>query len=79
MPTPTPALAKISRDGDTVTIRTKLPDAEPTSVRARVVDGELVVTAHTHARATGAPSRSERHRLIDLGPKLRPTTAARAS
>jgi hypothetical protein len=79
MLTQTPILARRTRDGDTVTIRTKLPDADPTSVRARVVDGELIVTAHTHARATGAPSRSERHRLIDLGRKLRPTTAAWAS
>jgi hypothetical protein len=79
MPTPTPALAKITRDGDTVTVRTKLPDADPISVRARVIEGELIVTAHTHARAGGASSRSERHRLIDLGPKLRPATTKQPS
>lgn len=77
MPTPTLRLATISRNEDTVTVRTKLADADPASVRAHIVDGELVVTARTHIRAAQRTAPPERHRLIDLGPKLRPTTATR--
>lgn len=74
MPTPILTIAKVTRNADTVTLRAKLSDVAPASVQARVVDGQLIVTAHRDADTAGVTTSVERHRLIDLGPKLRPTT-----
>jgi hypothetical protein len=71
-----PLFATVRRRGDTVTLKAKLQDVDPTTVHATVVDGDLVVTAHvtpptgTGTATVGSPP--ARHRLVDLGPRLQP-------
>jgi hypothetical protein len=71
-----PLFATVRRRGDTVTLKAKLQDVDPTTVHATVVDDDLVVTAHvTPPTGTGTAtvgSAPARHRLVDLGRACNP-------
>jgi hypothetical protein len=74
-----PLFATVRRHGATVTLKAKLPNVDPNTVHATIVDGDLVVTAHvTPPAGTGtatAGSPPARHRLVDLGPRLQPVAS----
>ena len=69
-----PTFATVRRAGDSVTLRAKLPDVDPATLHATLIDGELVVTARAMPRQGFGLHRpvTTRHRLIDLGPGLEP-------
>ena len=70
-----PTFATVRRAGDSVTLRAKLPDVDPATLHATLIDGELVVTARAMPPAGTRPAPAgdaTRHRLIDLGPGLEP-------
>jgi hypothetical protein len=71
----TPIWATVRRDDERVELRAKLPDVDPATIHARIVDGELVVTARSRpstGTATAPADDVPRHRLVDLGPRLQP-------
>jgi hypothetical protein len=55
MTAPIPTFATVKRSDDTITVRTKARDADPKTVTARIINGELVLTGNARRNETASP------------------------